>query len=274
MASLASCNATQSVERWKCTCAHMLQSFRIEWFLWKLILASVHVRQHIQLMISQKKMKRLQFSSAKFSIESRYLLSKYHVHTDLWWNTQKNSMPFVRKLFRKYMYKKKSTFVIEKRISFEQVELHVCLFVLCIYMSLCTYAFHMLTWAYIVCICSMRFCSLSIPLWRRFYRFLLIFTKCIINMIYPCFCINFRIYRRWFSIVFSMLAFCIWIGADYLFNVHQKSTMDTVSGFFSIPSYFVGNTIFLEYWSLHAVYRNQSNLNRYILIWFCLNEQY
>lgn len=54
--SLAPCNATQSVERWKCICAHMLQSFRIEWFLWKVIPASLHVRRHIQLMIfSQKK---------------------------------------------------------------------------------------------------------------------------------------------------------------------------------------------------------------------------
>lgn len=156
------------------------------------------------------------------------------MHTDLWWNTQKKLHTFCSKtLSQVHAYKKKSTIVIEKRISFEQVELHVCLFVLCICMSLCTYAFHMLTWAYIVCICSMRFCSLSILLWRRFYRFLLIFTKCIINVTFPCFCINFRIYRRWFSIVLSMLAFCIWIGADYLFNVHQKSTMDTVSGFWN-----------------------------------------
>lgn len=146
-----------------------------------------------------------------------------------------------------HTYKKKSTIVIEKRILFEQVELHVCLFVLCICMPLCTYAFHMLTWAYIVCICSMRFCSLSILLWRRFYRFLLIFTKCIINATFPCFCINFCIYRRWFSIVFSMLAFCIWIGADYLFNKHQKSTMDTVSGFWN-------KFFFLDHISLQIQY--------------------
>lgn len=63
------------------------------------------------------------------------------------------------------------------------------------------------------------------------------------------------------------------ICSTYIKNPQWIPSADFGIIFFS-PSYFVANTIFLEYWSLHAVYRIQSNLNPSILIWFCLNKQH
>lgn len=196
-----------------CVCMHMLQSFQMERFRARYfhhssiaycIDAFVWLKRERK-MVGKKAQRSFSFPP-KFSMKSRFSnLSKYHVFIAIhFFDTKKKQPePFCSK-FCSAKCKKMSTLRNWKHTVKYIENVPPCK-----------------TWAQIVCAYSKRtFVHRLILLWRKCY--ISSFFKYLLNAqymqrIFPCFCINFRIYRRSFSIVFAMQPFCIQIEADYRF---------------------------------------------------------